>query len=1453
MNAIVPLNIAALRVNNNDATNVVGGLQGKTASFNSMPWYNPNGGTPPAAASTGDKIYAPLGSTAGGNPLNSPANPLGVGVHLQWELPDYFRKGTQPAEGGNLVFPAAPNRWLVTRFLSFYDTQTQAYGSISSKSWVVESDYLSSTLQADASGIIRPVISVPIPAQPGFQQQPFMYMGRVVDAASWNPANTPASNYLPNYKATDGNSLYLTSIGFVGAYFGSYYPECCSVFGFWDNFSDVPYPGYKSLYEALKANATIQFRTSYQVTGWLNESLSDPLANIDAHITDDYNQYLTDCNNNHVAPELTPNDFFKQITAGKMKWTFNLADVGYELNENHTIASLNYPEETLSAGTSQEVVWNMLSNPGTTYFLQSNNAGNVSVWDTQVEIAVGNSTEEAVAAMLKTDMGQQTDDPNVLSNYEYLLDALQLGLLADLEKTPNKLITLEEALHSNAFSTDPGGYLWIIGSQEVNGDTPVNPDIEVTLPLDLAEQLYLLNQAQKNYDMGRAALSTMRKQLFMDWTHYVKLYTGEITDPNISINNMANFINTASGGELNAVIAKGTAVGILSYITNEESGAVTGVSQPVSGVSVSSLAYKVWDNYQVVQNALAAYPAWQVQCTKSDAFYLPNEPLVLMQGDMMEPARRNGRNPLTFVRLSQEILGQLNICYNSTEFQITASSTAIVPAINSNIPMGADVSALLGEACLITPMLTTAVTSALATKGGANNPAVASAAAFTISLMYAQGGLSPLDIAPNAGGVPTPPASPESSLFTTVASDNYQAAANPAIAVSAPQSLNITFSNAASNGWAPNTIGWSTQATPAGFPSSQVNPFLPVFMVWNVRLNPLLWEAKDSNGNAIYSPSNLTDFFTLDTDAVDYVYKMNGSQAVNFTSPDAITYGNSSTMSSNSTGVLVYQINSYIASHPGDPDNPTLQSIADLYADKNFLAQSISGFNIQQILTADVAQVAVQDLTKGSRDSVTTAVANAAKQNAWDNWYDFGFNSQQPISTGLLAQGNFGPLRSGFLEIMSIEIVDAFGQRMDLATAASNPDGSLEVITAYSMTPPAEDTANQGKIYLPPRLLASSRLWFQWLSASYDTSIAGITGDFEEMSRHPATSPVCGWIMPNHLDNNLFFYNADGSPIGTFGIEHLSTNPTLVYRTRAGNLANATSSLAYDIGEPGSPKVNANLANYMWYINGQNASYLQDLMKVILDSADYINPANYARDANLSVLLGNPLALVRASVGLETAGNLLPISQASSGPGAPLPQDVNSNRVNYTDRMAYSSANLPNLNFPLRLGDLANLDDGLVGYLMDGTGDNPYTNSIFYAPAADPGMQGGIRAPAETTVQLTLNAASRHLTMLVDPRAAVHATTGVLPVNELSIPPDQYSSAMNSLQVNFVTRPMLKMSQGLVVPLPAEAGYVWSWITPGNADETALPANAANETPVYGYSPQTLQEGWLELTPDSNK
>ena len=122
-----------------------------------------------------------------------------------------------------------------------------------------------------------------------------------------------------------------------------------------------------------------------------------------------------------------------------------------------------------------------------------------------------------------------------------------------------------------------------------------------------------------------------------------------------------------------------------------------------------------------------------------------------------------------------------------------------------------------------------------------------------------------------------------------------------------------------------------------------------------------------------------------------------------------------------------------------------------------------------------------------------------------------------------------------------------------------------------------------------------------------------------------------------------------------------------------------------------------------------------------------------------------------------------------------------------------------------------------------------------------------MKRPKPDTIQLTLNPKTITVTMLSDPRASIHATTGVLPVQTREIPPDQYAETVRNLAVTFFTHPMLRLKEELIVPLPQEGAYQWSWITPGITLPIELQPNQANEFAKFGYSPQTLLEGWLRL------
>jgi hypothetical protein len=204
-------------------------------------------------------------------------------------------------------------------------------------------------------------------------------------------------------------------------------------------------------------------------------------------------------------------------------------------------------------------------------------------------------------------------------------------------------------------------------------------------------------------------------------------------------------------------------------------------------------------------------------------------------------------------------------------------------------------------------------------------------------------------------------------------------------------------------------------------------------------------------------------------------------------------------------------------------------------------------------------------------------------------------------------------------------------------------------------------------------------------------------------------------------------------------------------------------------------------------------------------------------------------------------------------------------------------AGLREVDFPVRLGDRNHLSDGLVAYLVDGP--DPY--DTIFAPAADQADGTGVRRPAPDTLRLSPRAtldppdapypgpadqiaaladasqrsAGLAVTLLIDPRASVHAATGILPVKEITLPDETYARALQAIEVAFFTHPVLRGAQALELPIPEEAGFLWRWTMGVKQDGSAhpsdedLPAASAGDRALFNFSPQVAQDGWLKLVP----
>ena len=1415
MSAIVPLNIAAIRVSGIDQSNVTPAFKGRTAAFDLLPHTSGS-----KIASTGDTVVRPLAD-------NTATDRLEAGIHLHWELPDRFKRGVQGPADGRVIFPAAPNRWLVIRSFSLYDPGAKTWGAVTQKGWIVESDFVSAAAALGPRGEDRHPIAIPV----AIGTTPFSYMGRVLDAAGWNPANENDADYLPHYKGPGGEPLYLTCIGFVGPAFSAYYPDCRSVFGFWDDFCDMP-----AVAAAITGSTQLRFRASYQVVGWLSDPKVDPLAGIAGTVTNDYARYLAQTVTEKVPVKRTPADIFVKLAGQDFGWTFDPAAIGYTLGKDNVLVSLDVPETSIVSGIVQEIDWNQLNPSNDTPFLTAPGGG--SAWSDDVDLAIGNTTTEAISALVRSQLSTPAGS-GIDADYEFLLDALQLGILRDIDDGGNTVTGLLESLHTRAFAQQSGGQLWSISARtqpSADGQPPAQP-VEVTLPFSLAEQLNTLNLAQQAYDQGRDRLATLRRQLFMDWVIFVKQYIrGNVPQPVVSTNDLSAFLATSTGGELGAVLAEHTAIGLAAFPLDAEGRQVIGITTTDTGNTAATrlvTAFKAVEAVLETVNSDAAAataaiiaargpgavpppPKWLLEATAAAPYWLPTDTVVAMEGDRIEPVRRNGATSAIAVRTTAQIIGQLTLAAGGSSWTVTGAQLAGLMPVPAAAPDAAALATLVAETALLTPMTSPVVAAALAAQGGSGNPAVANATTFAAALSTAQGGAAPLSGAPASG------------LYAAVRATAYKPVPDPVQSVASPIALEVTFTTAKGGAFPPDPVGWHTQTLLPEFTATRVDPFLPVWLVWSASIDPLA-HGKGTD----YAPTTISDRFVLDADAVDYRYRLGSSAPVpGFTTGKAVTYAGAVVLNKRPTEGLTTQIDTYIANYPTDNADVGLKAARDDIAGRRIMSQALSGLSMQQTLQTPMPQIEVADLVAGPRDAVTGAIARAARATGNDSWYATAFNSVAPISTGILADFNYGPVRSGFMEVQSLTIVDVFGQVMTLATKPTS-SGAMSVAPSADFRPDPGDTANAEKIYLPPRPLVPTRLDFHWLSATHDLVL---------MNDHPATSPVCGWILPNHLDVTLVFYQSGGSEIGSFGIEHGQRK----YRTRAGNTGNPTDDLALDIGPAGKPSVNPHLADLMWFIGAETPGFLEDLMATIQGTDAYIAPASYVQNVSLSILMGRALAITRAVLGLSTAGGTLPISQVNTSASGPLAQAVAKGWTDYATRQAHTSAGLAEIVFPLRLGDLSNIDDGLVAFLPEGPAGKPY--STVYSSAAPKEGANDVKQPRPDTMQLKLNAGLTPVTLIVDPRSPLHATTGILPVGVAQIPPDQYAAALEGLSLSFVTHPVLVRSGGLALPLPDESGFSWSWIAPGMAPSPLL-ADTASDLAVWGYSPQSLAEGWLSLVP----
>jgi hypothetical protein len=418
--------------------------------------------------------------------------------------------------------------------------------------------------------------------------------------------------------------------------------------------------------------------------------------------------------------------------------------------------------------------------------------------------------------------------------------------------------------------------------------------------------------------------------------------------------------------------------------------------------------------------------------------------------------------------------------------------------------------------------------------------------------------------------------------------------------------------------------------------------------------------------------------------------------------------------------------------------------------------------------------------------------------------------------------GQLDALSGGYFAIRKLRIVDTFGRFLDLSDAdgcLNNPRRSEESRFDASVLPEVLQADAKKLLKLPPRLGKFARLMFRLLSADGDKDATW------------QDQPICGWIVPDHLDHSLEMFNTNGQSLGELIAPATGDGPA--WTLPPGNPGPVTA----------LTDLNPHLMQFVQALIQRGVSESRELAQYpdhefslrkllrLIDTAMWtIDPLGTQGGEHIALLVGRPLAMVRASLKLEI-------------------EDVKNGKIK----------------FPVRLGSLVHMQDGLLGYFVEDNYDTFHpVHAALCQQAMASGPHQGFLSPvqpglkiqpircgyisAEDTLWIKPGETTL-LTLLWDPRGGAYITCGCLPAKRIELAKEQTAPPLKNMMLTFRAGPVLTDPSVIRMPLPSEISGNWSWV-----DHNLM--TGWQEDPVDDPGQQArmpdgttrIMDGWLKLT-----
>ncbi|WP_435110270.1 hypothetical protein [Nocardiopsis synnemataformans] len=414
-------------------------------------------------------------------------------------------------------------------------------------------------------------------------------------------------------------------------------------------------------------------------------------------------------------------------------------------------------------------------------------------------------------------------------------------------------------------------------------------------------------------------------------------------------------------------------------------------------------------------------------------------------------------------------------------------------------------------------------------------------------------------------------------------------------------------------------------------------------------------------------------------------------------------------------------------------------------------------------------------------------------------------------------ESEFVDLRAGQILFSSLTIVDRFGRAVRLVPEDDPAHFALDAVPD-SMVPdhPVGDFGADRYVELGPRLLQPARLSFEPL----------VSDGEEPTAFDPAANPVCGWLLHNRLDASLACYHPAGNALGELRtvMDPDSGEQVVAWRRLPGSDLHTLDELRED---------HPHLYEVLEPVRRKGPDTLAALLDTVDEAVAGIDPGG-ADPAGAAFFLGRPLALVRARLDMRLEG--------------PARADLG-----WREAIDPPAPATTGYRWAVRLGEAAQTDDGLVGYVLNRDYEHLETVVAPQGPDTDylrpigNGERLRLRLDPDDTAEVML---------LIDPRAPVHAVTDVLPVGRLEIPRRFVDPVLEHMSVSFRTGPLLAATverevngspvAAVSMPRPSTVTGAWSWTEPVGEGWEEYPIEAADPTRPPAAKPH-LRSGFLVL------